>query len=239
MSRRIVITGVGKGLGRALVEEFVRRDCQVAGCSRGEKGIAELQERHGAPHRFRVVDVTDETGVREWASELSAEFGPPDLLINNAAIINQNAPLWKIDGADFDRLMDINVSGVARCIRYFVPAMIAAGTGIVVNLSSGWGRSTSAEVAPYCASKWAIEGLTLALAQELPEGLAAVPLNPGVINTSMLRSCMGTGAASYPEGRGMGAESGGIPVGSRRRRQWKAAYGSMKSIPGSASEGIA
>ena len=67
-----------------------------------------------------------------------------------------------------------------------------------MNFSSGWGRSADAEVAPYCASKWAIEGLTLALAQELPSGLAAVAFNPGIINTDMLQSCFGGSASSYP-----------------------------------------
>ncbi|MBV9125505.1 MAG: SDR family NAD(P)-dependent oxidoreductase, partial [Planctomycetes bacterium] len=70
--------------------------------------------------------------------------------------------------------------------------------GVIVNFSSGWGRSTSAEVAPYCATKWAIEGLTKALAEELPPGMAAVPLNPGIIDTAMLRECFGADAAHYP-----------------------------------------
>jgi NAD(P)-dependent dehydrogenase (short-subunit alcohol dehydrogenase family) len=69
---------------------------------------------------------------------------------------------------------------------------------VVVNFSSGWGRSADAEVAPYCATKWAIEGLTQALAQELPSGMAAVALNPGIIDTDMLRSCFGGSARSYP-----------------------------------------
>jgi NAD(P)-dependent dehydrogenase (short-subunit alcohol dehydrogenase family) len=65
-------------------------------------------------------------------------------------------------------------------------------------MSSGWGRSTSPEVAPYCASKWAVEGLTQALAQELPSGLAAVAVSPGVVDTDMLRSCWADSAASCP-----------------------------------------
>ena len=76
--------------------------------------------------------------------------------------------------------------------------MIARGSGIVINMSSGWGRSTSPDVAPYCASKWAIEGLTRSLAEELPAGLAAVSLNPGVIDTDMLRTCWGDSAGGYP-----------------------------------------
>ena len=95
-------------------------------------------------------------------------------------------------------LFDINIQGVFHCIKAFVPAMVANETGIIVNLSSGWGRSTSPEVAPYCASKWAMEGLSKAMAQELPRGMACIPLNPGVINTDMLQSCFGPAAGSYP-----------------------------------------
>jgi NAD(P)-dependent dehydrogenase (short-subunit alcohol dehydrogenase family) len=77
--------------------------------------------------------------------------------------------------------------------------MVRRKSGVVVNLSSGWGRSTSPEVAPYCASKYAVEGMTLALAQELPPGMAAVPLNPGVIDTDMLRQAWADGASDYPK----------------------------------------
>ena len=94
--------------------------------------------------------------------------------------------------------MDVNINGVFHVIRHFVPAMVERGSGVIVNFSSGWGRSTSPEVAPYCATKWAIEGLTRALAQELPKGMAAVPLNPGVINTDMLQTAWGKGASQYP-----------------------------------------
>jgi NAD(P)-dependent dehydrogenase (short-subunit alcohol dehydrogenase family) len=90
---------------------------------------------------------------------------------------------------------------VANVVRAFVPAMAARGLGVVVNFSSYWGRSTAREVAPYCATKWAIEGLTRALAQELPPGMAAVPFNPGIIDTAMLRSCFGDKAAHYPDAR--------------------------------------
>src|SRR5260370_24727665 len=76
--------------------------------------------------------------------------------------------------------------------------MIARRSGVVVNFSSGWGRSTAPEVAPYCATKYAMEGLTLALAQELPKGMAAIPLNPGIIDTDMLRMSFGPSAGSYP-----------------------------------------
>lgn len=95
-------------------------------------------------------------------------------------------------------MVDVNIKGVVNVIRHFLPSMVAKKRGVIVNLSSGWGRSTAAEVSPYCATKWAIEGLTRSLSQELPEGMAAVPLNPGIIDTEMLRSCFGSSASSYP-----------------------------------------
>jgi NAD(P)-dependent dehydrogenase (short-subunit alcohol dehydrogenase family) len=126
------------------------------------------------------------------------QYAAPNLLLNNAALINRNAPLWEVPAREFSDVIDVNIKGVASVIRHFVPAMIKKGRGVIVNFSSGWGRSTDAEVAPYCATKWAIEGLTQSLAQELPPGMAAVPLNPGIINTAMLQSCFSDSASNYP-----------------------------------------
>ena len=108
------------------------------------------------------------------------------------------AYLWQVPADEFDRLVDINIKGVANVIRHFVPAMVERGTGVIVNFSSGWGRETDPEVAPYCASKWAMEGLSKALARELPKGMAAIPLSPGIIDTDMLRACFGGDAGMYP-----------------------------------------
>jgi NAD(P)-dependent dehydrogenase (short-subunit alcohol dehydrogenase family) len=196
-SRTIVLTGASRGLGRALVEGFIAAGHTLHGCARDKRRIAELSRRFGPPHSF-AVDVAEDAQVRAWAEKLLAAGSVPDLLVNNAAVMTSMAPLWEISAEEFDRLVAVNISGVANCIRHFVPAMVARGRGVIVNLSSGWGRTTSPEVAPYCASKFAIEGLTQALAEELPEGMAAVPLNPGVIDTDMLRSCWGEAAGNYP-----------------------------------------
>lgn len=197
-ARCIVLTGVTHGLGRALTDRFAALGHTVLGCGRSAEELARLRQRYGPPHDFAAVDVAREEQVRQWADRLVAQYGAPDLLLNNAALVNANAPLWQVPAEEFDRVVDVNIKGVANVLRSFLPAMIARGRGVVVNFSSGWGRSTSPEVAPYCATKWAIEGLTQALAQELPEGLAAVPLNPGIIDTAMLRSCFGADAAAYP-----------------------------------------
>lgn len=196
--KKIVLTGVTRGLGRALAEWFIAHGHTVIGCGRSAE-ILNLRFTHPAPHDFAAVDVTEENKVALWAEKVLAVHGAPDLLINNAALMNTPAPLWKVPAAEFNKVVDVNIKGVACVIRHFVPAMVERKAGVIVNFSSGWGRGTSPEVAPYCASKYAIEGLTLALAQELPAGMAAVPLNPGVIDTDMLRQCWADGAASYPK----------------------------------------
>lgn len=192
----IWITGCSSGLGRALVERFAGAGHVVAGCARREGRIATMATIFPEPNFFQVCDVSEDEDAAAFCAAALKATGSPELLINNAAIINPSARLWEIPAKDFDRLMSINLSGTANMIRHALPMMMQAGRGVIVNLSSGWGRSTSPEVAPYCASKWGIEGLTQALAQELPAGLAAVALNPGVIDTAMLRSCFGEGAES-------------------------------------------
>ncbi len=197
--KTILITGVSRGLGRALTEEFIRLGHTVIGCGRSEKEIAQLQKQFPAPNDFSVVNVADDSQVAAWAKRILSSHAAPDLLLNNAALINRNARLWEVPAKEFSDVIDVNIKGVANVIRHFVPAMVRQGRGIIVNFSSGWGRSTDAEVAPYCATKWAIEGLTQSLAQELPPGMAAVPLNPGIIDTAMLQSCFAGGAANYPK----------------------------------------
>lgn len=198
MARKVVlITGVTRGLGRAMVDEFVRLGHTVHGCGRSRDSIEQLRRQVGPPHDFAAVDVASDEEVKTWASRLLSSHGPPELVLNNAGVINRNARLWEISAQEFSQVMDVNVKGIVNVVRYFLPEMIKHQRGVIVNFSSGWGRSTDAEVAPYCASKWAIEGLTQALAQELPSGLAAVALNPGIINTDMLRSCFGGSASGY------------------------------------------
>jgi NAD(P)-dependent dehydrogenase (short-subunit alcohol dehydrogenase family) len=196
--KNIVITGVTSGLGHAMAKEFARLGHTVLGCGRSQKRIDELNQQFGKPHDFYAVDVSEDDAVKSWASVCLTTHAPPDLLINNAAIINKNARLWEVSAREFSEVIDVNVKGTANVIRHFAPSMVKRKSGVFVNFSSGWGRSTDAEVAPYCASKWAIEGLTQAFAQELPSGMAAVPLNPGIINTEMLRSTFGGSASQYP-----------------------------------------
>ena len=223
MAELILITGVTRGLGRALLPGLIDGGHTVVGCGRSAAALAALRKQFARPHRFDEIDVADDGQVEAWASQVMASTGVPDRVINNAALINISRMLWEVPAAEFSQVVDVNIKGTFHVIRHFLPAMIERGTGVVVNLSSGWGRSAAAQVAPYCATKWAIEGLTRALAEELPAGLAAVPLNPGVIHTEMLESCFGGAAATHqspdewaaravPFILGIGPEQNGEPL---------------------------
>ena len=197
-SRTVLVTGVSRGLGRALAVRLAGLGHVVIGCSRTRAAVDELQARLGEPHGFSVADVASAAEVEAWCRHVLARHPPIDLLLNNAGVINKGAPLWQVPEEEMARVVDVNLKGTYHVLRSFLPAMLERGQGVVVNFSSGWGRSTASEFAPYCATKWAIEGMTRALAEELPPGLAAIALNPGIIHTEMLEISFGQSAKSYP-----------------------------------------
>ncbi len=195
-SRVIVISGVTSGLGHAMVEFFSKSAHTVIGCGRTIEKIQDLNTSHSSgPKRFHVLDVSADQDVKNWADEIIGNFGVPDLLINNASVVNKTANFWKMPMEDFDRTLDVNIKGVANCIRHFAPQMIKAKKGTIVNFSAAWGKSASPRVSAYCTSKFAIEGLSKAVASELPDPVTCVSLDPGVINTPMLQKIFGNAAA--------------------------------------------
>ncbi|KAL6517817.1 hypothetical protein OROMI_033518 [Orobanche minor] len=211
---KVLITGVSRGLGKALALELAKRGHIVIGCSRSPDKLSSLQSEIASesksnsdqPHLLMNVDVRSNSSVEELARTLVEKKAIPDIIVNNAGTINRNNRIWEVPVDEFDTVIDTNIKGTANVLRHFLPVMIENKHGIIVNMSSGWGRSAAAQVAPYCASKWAVEGLTRAVAKELPAGMAVVALNPGVINTEMLQSCFGSSADIYPTPESCGSQ---------------------------------
>jgi len=195
--KTIALTGCTRGLGLGLLKAFSKAGHTVFGGSRSEQSVSQIQAKALPGCHLSVVDVGDEQSVERWSRHILAQGRVPDLVINNAGIINSPNTLWQVSESEFQSVINVNIVGVHRVVRHLLPAMLEQQQGVIVNLSSGWGRSIASEVAPYCASKWAIEGLTKALAEELPSGMSAVPLSPGVVDTDMLRQAWGDGAGAY------------------------------------------
>lgn len=195
--KHIFITGVTKGIGNAMARKFSEMGYFVSGTGRSRERLRSLENSCTGNSCFMECDIKNISDVNEKLSKIKDIAGTPEIVINNAGIINKNNHLWNVDPHEFESVIQTNITGSFYVIKFFTPLMIEKGKGIIVNMSSGWGRSVSPQVAPYCASKWAIEGLTGALALELPPGVSAVSLNPGVINTDMLKSCFGPSASSF------------------------------------------
>lgn len=196
MRKSIAITGTSRGLGQALAARFEKLGHRVVGGGRTKSA----QLSPPVCGSYYELDVTDPDSQGSWWDSVESECGGlPDIVIANAALINVGAPLWDVPIEEFRKVVDVNINGVYLTFHQFLNRWMRSDRkeAVLIALSSGWGRSTSPEVAPYCATKWAVEGLVKALSQELPPGLAAVALNPGIIDTEMLRSCFGTGASHY------------------------------------------
>ena len=197
MNKLICVSGCSRGLGRALAIEFSTRGWRVAGGARDGGSLDQLRQNLSTDNHLQSLDVTIPEQVESFSEQVVEKLGCPDLLVNNAGIINSNAKLKNVTPDEFAQVLSTNLGGTHNMIRAFLPFMEKEGKGIIVNFSSYWGKSAAPEVGPYCASKWAVEGLTRSLAQELPGGLATVAFNPGVIDTQMLRSTFGDAAGSY------------------------------------------
>ena len=144
--RIVVVTGATRGIGRSLSKSLAELGHTVFGCGRSRSGVEEMNAALGDPHLFDVVDVSGWAEVERWAVAVLSKSPPPDLLVNNAGVINRNARFWEVSAEEFARFLNTNVDGTANVIRAFLPAMITNKRGVVVNMSSGWGRSTSPEV---------------------------------------------------------------------------------------------
>ncbi len=183
--QRVLVTGASRGIGAALSDAL-----EVEGAV-----VLRVATREQPP--VLGCDVSDP----EQVARLCERTGPVDVLINNAGVIHEPAPLLEIPLAEWRRLFDTNVFGMVAVLQAYLPAMNERRSGVVLNLSSTWGRVAVLHQSPYCATKFAVEALSSALAQETVSGVVVVAVNPGVVATDMLATCFegATGAATPPE----------------------------------------
>ena len=185
----ILITGITSGIGLSLVKELSNCGHNIIGCSRDISKFNQLQLSQPENHLFTQVDVSNDNLVKHWADEVYSRYDRIDIIINNAGTKSKLLPIWEIPTDDFEQTIKTNVFGVVNIIRNFVPKMVENKAGTIINLTSEWGKYADAYVSSYCASKFAVEGLTQSLAKELPKGMLAVALNPYFVRTQLLESC--------------------------------------------------
>ena len=195
----VVITGVTSGLGRSMVDRFHEQGWLIAGCARSVVEIEKLHKKYNGMHYFESVDVSNNLAVNTWKENVLKLCGIPNLVINNASIVNIPANTENISSVEFSSVMDINVMGSFNVIQAFLPKMKEKSVGTIINMSSYWGRVAEEKLSPYCSSKFAIEGLSQTLARELPKGMSVVSLDPGGgIATPMLDKCAPSSVKESP-----------------------------------------
>jgi len=200
--KTFIVTGGSRGIGRALAETIVRSGGRVAFNGRKkkdlERALARLKELGGEAIAV-PGDVGADRDAKRLADKAYAAFGEVDALVNNAAILAPRALVVDTAPEVWEEVLRVNVIGTANMIRHVLPRMEKRGQGIIVNMSSGWGREASGWVASYCASKFAVEALTQSVSEETQgSGVIVFALNPGIIATEMLDVAFDGDIDAYP-----------------------------------------
>lgn len=195
-----IVTGGGRGVGRAICLELAREGANIVIAARTEKEIQETARMVEAENRQALAlstDIREEKQVINMVSKAVNTFGRIDILVNNAGVAYRK---YLIDTAveEYDKIMDTNVKGMFLCTKYALPYLFKR-RGRVVNLSSGAGKSGIPELSIYCASKFAVIGLTEALALEAGSRLRVYAVCPGGVDTGMYRSLYSDEPVLKPE----------------------------------------
>lgn len=182
----VLVTGGGRGIGEAIVRTLAKNH-KVAFTYNGSEDRARALEKEldGRVKAFKC-DVSSSDSVRQTAAEIRASFGKINMLVNNAGVSSSKL-FQDLTDDDWNKVMSVNLDGVFFVTREFVPDMIRAGFGRIVNISSMWGVNGASMETAYSASKAGVIGLTKALAQELaPSGITVNAVAPGAIDTDMM-----------------------------------------------------
>jgi NAD(P)-dependent dehydrogenase (short-subunit alcohol dehydrogenase family) len=189
-----LITGGANGIGRAMALLFARHGADVAICDlQQDQADQVVKEIEGIGRKATAIraDISSETEVQRTVEATVAELGQIDILVNNASIVGQVAPLSKLDVDSWDHTLRVNLTGAMLCSREVLRYMLPRRTGAILNVSSNVGRRGYPNRAPYVCSKWALLGLTQTLALEVAQqGIRVNAICPGPVLTDRLQRAM-------------------------------------------------
>jgi len=182
-----VVTGGGRGIGAAIAHKLAAMGAVSVICGRNESLLRQTGgeiTKGGAKCEPIPCDVTDLRSVEALAARVEKDFGRTDILVNNAGIGGPGGPLHQMPPDAWDQVMNTNLRGAFYCIRAFAPMMIRSGGGHIINISSLAGKNALPNGATYSASKWALNGLSYSVAEELrAHNIRVSVVCPGSVHT--------------------------------------------------------
>ncbi len=192
-----LVTGGGRGIGRAMAIALSAAGAAVAVCARTASQLADtvtLIEERGGRALAIPADMTDRTAVEAMVKRIERELGPIDLLVNNAGVSGTVGPIAETDPDAWWEVLMINLRGPLYCSRAVLPSMIRRGRGRIVNVSSGAGFQAWPMVSAYSVSKAALFRLAENLAEETREqGIQVFAITPGLVRTEMVENALHCG----------------------------------------------
>lgn len=193
-----LVTGAGRGIGRAIALALAEEGAKVALTGRNilrlEQVMGDIQAAHGQSASWQM-DVSQEAQVEDGVRKILDRWGQIDILVNNAAIIHGETPVWRTPISEWDEEMAINLRGTFLCCHYVLPGMVDNGQGVVINIGSSSGTIPEDMSGAYGATKWGVIGYTTSLAKSVrPHGIRVNGLNPGWVQTDMTGNELPPGA---------------------------------------------
>jgi len=180
----VFVTGASSGIGRACAEAFARAGARLVLCARRRDRLTGLADSLDAEVRILPLDVRDRAAVSAAVDGLEDGWRNIDVLVNNAGLAVGFGPLQDNDPADWDRMIDTNVTGLLNMTHAVVPGMVRRGRGHVVNIGSIAGHQTYPNGAVYCATKAAVDRITTGLRMDLlGKGVRVSTVDPGAVET--------------------------------------------------------
>ena len=196
-----LITGAGRGIGRAVALAFAAEGARIAVTGRNTErlaGVVDEIRAAGGQAQAYALDVTSVEDAPRVVEQVLADWGRIDLLVNNAGVIVYDLPVWATTVEDWDYVLNTNLRGMFLTTRAVVPHMMERQQGVIINIGSSSGRVPEGDYGAYVASKFGVVGYTASLAHSLREhGIRVNGINPDWVDTDMARASDPSGDPSW------------------------------------------